>query len=85
MAVEPATRAITTLSREVEADLDEIEGGIGWWIGHVGWQISAQPGGYLLSSCTGAADSPRRASIAVNKHRETEYSLNHARATPGGW
>lgn len=80
-AVEPAARAITTLSREVEADLDEIEGGIGWWNGHVGWQVSAQLGEYLLASCTGAADSLRRASIAVKKHRETEYSLNHFRAT----
>jgi len=79
--VEPATRALHSLSSQIESDLDEVAGGISWWNGQVGWQTSAQLGEYLLSSCTGAADSLRRASIAVEKHRETEHSLNHARAS----
>lgn len=79
--VEPASSSLTSLSRKIEADLDEVAGGIGWWNGQVGWQTSAQLGEYLLSSCTGAADSLRRASIAVKKHGQTEYSLNHARAS----
>src|SRR5699024_9411199 len=64
-AVRPATEAIDVLSSEIEADLDEMAGGISWWNGHVGWKVSAQLGEYLLASCTGVGTSLRNASLAV--------------------
>src|SRR5699024_12193282 len=72
----PATEAIDALSTEIEADLDETAGGISWWNGHVGWMVSAQLGEYLLASCTGVGTSLRNASLAVEEHRRTEFSLN---------
>jgi len=79
-AVRPATEAIDVLSSEIEADLDEMAGGISWWNGHVGWKVSAQLGEYLLASCTGVGTSLRNASLAVEEHRRTEFSLNHKRS-----
>src|SRR5699024_11776269 len=65
-----ATEAIDALSAEVEADLDEVAGGIYWWNGHVGWMVSAQLGEYLLASCTGVGTSLRNASLAVDERSE---------------
>ncbi|MCG7309696.1 hypothetical protein [Brachybacterium sp. ACRRE] len=79
--VRPATEVIDALSAEIEADLDVEAGGIGWWNGHVGWQVSAQLGEYLIASCSGVATSLRHASLAVEEHRKTEYSLNYDRST----
>lgn len=77
--VRAATDAIDALSVEIEADLDEEAGGIGWWNGHVGWKTSAQLGTYLLASCTGVAESLRHASLVIEEHRQKEFSLNQDR------
>ena len=77
--IRPATDSTSALGKEVEADLDESEGGIGWWNGHVGWKVSAQLGEYLISSCEGVESSLRHASLAVEEHRRVEYSLNFDR------
>lgn len=77
--VRAATDAIDALSVEIEADLDEEAGGIGWWNGHVGWKTSAQLGTYLLASCTGVAESLRHASLVIEEHRQKEFGLNQDR------
>ena len=56
-AVEPVTSSVARLMDEILADLDDHQGGIGWWRGYVGWQVSAELGEYLLSACGGVSEA----------------------------
>lgn len=77
-AVEPVTSSVARLMDEILADLDEAQGGIGWWRGYVGWQVSAELGEYLLSACGGVSEALIKASLAIQEYRESSCARDHA-------
>lgn len=77
LAIEAANKPMVALEAAISADLDPEEGGIGWWNDQIGWRYSALIGDYLLSACSGVCASLADASVAIEKHAETEFSDNH--------
>jgi len=75
--VESATTRITALTKLVMDDLDEQDGGVGWWSDQIGWKRSALLGEYLLASCTGVATALFEASLAEDEFRKLTFADNY--------